>query len=173
MRHPLFGIMFLYGNKEDIDLNLNTKKKIKAAGVVLFVIYILVLIYFLFFAEEYGRVSYTTRDYQYNLVPFLEIRRFWIYRNQVGTFAMLSNIFGNVVGFIPFGLIPPIISRNSRSFFFITFSGLTLSLFVEVTQLISRAGCFDVDDLILNTLGTAIGYILFAIAHKIYRTGRK
>lgn len=154
-------------------MKLNTKRKIKAAGVVLFVIYMLALVYFLFFAEEYGRVSYAARNYQYNLVPFHEIRRFWVYRERVGIFAMLSNIFGNVVGFIPFGLILPIISRNSRSFFFITFSGLTLSFFVEVTQLISKVGCFDVDDMILNTLGAAIGYILFTIAHKIYRTGRK
>ena len=35
------------------------------------------------------------------------------------------------------------------------------SLLVELTQLIARTGSFDVDDLILNTFGGLIGYILY------------
>lgn len=136
---------------------------------VLFVIYILALIYFLFFAERYGQMSFEERKYHYNLVLFQEIKRFWNYRNQLGTLAVTANLFGNVAGFIPFGFIPPLISRNARGFFFITFSGFALSLCVETAQLITKLGCFDVDDLVMNTLGTAIGYLAFAGCHHVYK----
>ena len=59
-----------------------TKKKIRIAGVVLFFLYLVVLTYFLFFSEKYGRTA--EREFSYNLTPFLEIRRFWNYREILG-----------------------------------------------------------------------------------------
>jgi glycopeptide antibiotics resistance protein len=38
-----------------------------------------------------------------------------------------------------------------------------LSLCIEMVQLLSKVGSLDVDDLILNTLGGVVGYILFVI----------
>ena len=156
-------------------MNRETKKKIKTAGAVLFVLYILALIYFLFFADRYGQRAFAEREYHYNLVLFTEIRRFWTYREQLGFLAVAANLLGNVVGFMPFGMILPLISRNARGFFFITFSGFTLSLCVEVTQLMTKLGSFDVDDLLMNTLGAAAGYLIFAVCHGIYdkKRGRK
>lgn len=136
---------------------------------MLFLLYVLLLVYFLFFFEEYGRVAAEERAYQYNLIPFLEIRRFWIYREQLGMLAVVSNIFGNVIGFIPYGFILPVIAHKCRSGFFIILSGFSLSLVVEVVQLVTKVGCFDVDDLILNTLGAAIGYGIFAVCNYLRR----
>ena len=62
--------------------------------------------------KEYGRAAEAQRVYRYNLIPFVEIRRFWIYREQLGTFAVFSNIFGNVIGFLPFGFILPVFSEE-------------------------------------------------------------
>ena len=61
-----------------------TKRMIRALGTVLFILYVLALIYFLFFSEEYGRIAMEEREYRYNLIPFVEIRRFWVYRKQLG-----------------------------------------------------------------------------------------
>lgn len=140
---------------------------IRRMGILLFVLYVLLLIYFLFFSEGYGRVAEVQQAYRYNLVPFVEIRRFWIYRKQLGTFAVFSNIFGNVIGFLPFGFILPVIFRRMNSGFLICISGFLLSLTVEVIQLITKVGCFDVDDMILNTLGAVFGYVLFRICNHI------
>ena len=146
-----------------------TKTLIRLTGILLFILYVLLLIYFLFFSEEYGRAAEVQQEYRYNLVPFVEIRRFWIYRKQLGTFAVFSNIFGNVIGFLPFGFILPVIFRRMNSGFLICISGFILSLTVEVIQLITKVGCFDVDDLILNTLGAVLGYVLFVICNHIRR----
>lgn len=40
-----------------------------------------------------------------------------------------------------------------RSFWATAVNSLALSLLVETFQLLTRVGCFDVDDLVLNTLG--------------------
>ena len=109
------------------------------------------------------------RGYRYNLMPFVEIRRFWKYRDQLGNFAVFSNIFGNVIGFLPWGFILPIIFRRMDRAFLIFLSGFLLSLIVEVIQLISKVGCFDVDDLILNSLGAVLGYVFFVICDHIRR----
>ena len=60
-------------------------------GWCIFVVYLLSLAYFLFFAEATGR-TFTERNYQYNLIPFHEIRRFLIYRRQLGTAAVALNL---------------------------------------------------------------------------------
>ena len=147
----------------------STKRKIKHIGVMLFLLYVLLLVYFLFFSEEYGRTVTEERLYRYNLVPFVEIRRFWVYRDQLGMFAVFTNIFGNVIGFIPYGFILPVITHRCRNGFFIILSGFALSLTVETIQLVTRSGCFDVDDLILNTLGAAMGYLIFAVCDHLRR----
>lgn len=151
----------------------NLKKKIKTVGAVLFVLYIFALVYFLFFSEGYGRGNSAEHVYRYNLVPFREIRRFWVYRQKLGIVATFSNLAGNIIGFIPFGLFLPLLRRNTRNLFFIGAAGLMVSLIVECIQLVSKVGCFDVDDLILNTLGAIIGYMIFCICNAVYKRIRR
>ena len=146
-----------------------TKNMIRRMGILLFILYVLLLVYFLFFSEEYGRAARIEQGYRYNLIPFVEIRRFWKYREQLGWLAVFSNLLGNVLGFIPFGLILPVIHRGMRSGFLIVLSGFGLSLCVETIQLVTMVGCFDVDDLILNTFGAAVGYMVFAVCDRLRR----
>ena len=51
------------------------KAKFRFLGQVLFTLYILILCYFLFFAEGFGR-GMAVETHGYNTVPFLEIRRY-------------------------------------------------------------------------------------------------
>lgn len=143
-------------------------KIIRRISWVLFIFYILGLIYFMFLSEAYGR-TIADRSYHYNLIPFKELKRFITYRKSLGTFAVVSNIFGNIIGFIPFGYILAIISKKRRKFSVIGLLSFQLSLSIEILQLLLKVGSFDVDDLMLNTLGGLIGYLLFWISNKIRR----
>ncbi len=134
-------------------------------GRVLFVIYLAGLCYFLFFAENYGR-EFGQGNYRYNLVPFREIERFWKYREVLGIYSFY-NLAGNILGFVPAGFFIPILWKKRRGFLFTVCITFEMSLLVETLQLIFRVGSFDVDDLILNTLGGVLGYFLLKI------TGRK
>ncbi|MDD3339539.1 MAG: VanZ family protein [Lachnospiraceae bacterium] len=151
-------------------MKANTKKYIRVAGRVLFVLYILLLAYFLFFAEWYGRGMRVEGEYHYNLHLFREISRYWKYQERLGFMAVFLNLAGNVIGFIPLGFILPVIHHRYKHIWLVTLLGFTFSLFVETIQLFVRVGSFDVDDMLLNTLGTVIGYICFLICDRIRRS---
>lgn len=58
-----------------------------------------------------------------------------------------------------------------RSGWLIVLAGFGLSVTVEVIQLITKVGCFDVDDMILNTAGRLLDICFFICDHlrrKIY-----
>ena len=148
-------------------MKAKNKKRIRALGKVLFVLYIAFLFYFLLLSDWYGR-SGEMREYHYNFILFKEIKRFWIYREQLGTFAVASNLLGNVLIFVPFGFFMPMASRY-RSFFTTVFYSFGLSLCVETFQLITKVGSFDVDDLLLNTIGGLAGYVIFVICAAVRR----
>lgn len=123
----------------------------------MFITYLIILCYFLFFSEEMGR-TYYERSYHYNLVPLREIKRFLQYWKVLGIGTVMINLVGNVVAFMPFGMFLPLFWERCRRFWRTALYGFELSLFVEIQQLIFKVGSFDVDDLILNTIGAAAGF---------------
>lgn len=129
---------------------------------IAFIMYIVGLCYFLFFAEMFGR-THVSGEYQYNLELFREIKRFWTYRESLGFKAVFLNIWGNIIGFIPFGLLLPVLFPKVKNIILVLIITFLLSLCIEVIQLIFKVGCFDVDDLLLNTLGGLMGYVIFSI----------
>ncbi len=155
--------------RESLAVPFSSGFRIRQTVGCLLVFYMLVLMYFLLFSERYGRIADSGAVYHYNLIPFAEIRRFWTYREQLGSFAFYTNLWGNVAGFFPFGFLLPAVCRGMRSGFLILLSGLTLSLCAEAIQLVTKVGCFDVDDLILNTLGAFLGYLAFVLCSRLRR----
>ncbi|ABX43825.1 VanZ family protein [Lachnoclostridium phytofermentans ISDg] len=139
---------------------------------ILFLVYLACLSYFLFFSERYGRTD-SSNGYRYNLVLFREIKRFYTYRKEVGLEGFLVNMVGNVVAFMPFGFCLPMISLKRRGFFSILFWSFGLSLTIETIQLLYQIGTFDVDDLLLNTIGGVLGYISYKIMLAIYLVYRR
>ncbi|MDD2959228.1 MAG: VanZ family protein [Lachnospiraceae bacterium] len=148
-------------------MKVRTAKRIRAVGGILFLIYMILLIYFLFFAESYGRGG--AGEYRYNLIPLREINRFIRYPDVLGMRAVIVNLAGNVIGFLPFGAILPVLRKPMRSLWKITLLSFEFSAAIEVMQLITRVGSFDVDDIILNTAGGILGYLIFALCNRLRR----
>ena len=63
-------------------------------------------------------------------------------------------------------LFLPFLSQKNRSFAYVTLISFEFSLLIECIQLVSKVGSFDVDDMILNTLGGSLGYLCFWVARK-------
>ena len=144
------------------------KHRHRILGAVLFVLYLVLLTYFLFFAEEMGRSPDARAEYSYNLTLFKEIRRFLLYRNILGWRAVFLNIFGNVLAFMPFGFFLPVIWERTRHWYITVILSFAMSLLVETMQLVGKVGSFDVDDLLLNTIGGFAGYIIFVLARDVW-----
>lgn len=139
-------------------------RKIRYSCVVFFLIYLVALIYFLLFSEGFYReLGY--EDYKYNLQLGREILRAWNNREILGFGYVVLNLGGNFLGFVPMGMLLPAISRNLQKFWKTVILVFLFSGMVECIQLAYRVGCFDVDDLLLNTLGGAIGYLIFRLVY--------
>ena len=111
--------------------------------------------------------SNSQAEYAYNLELFREIRRFIVYREQLGWKAVVLNLGGNVVGFMPFGFILPVVSRRGRTWYNTFLLGFFLSLCIESTQLVFKVGSFDVDDLLLNTVGGILGFLSYKAVQEV------
>lgn len=147
--------------------------KLKTFSRILFVFYIISALYFMLFSEAMGR-NIHSETYRYNLVLFKEINRYISNAETLGFWAVFLNLIGNVICFIPFGIILPMASRRFRKLYRVIFLMLGFSLFVELMQLVFKIGAFDVDDLLLNVVGAFIGYIIYFFGNvKMNSRGRK
>ena len=83
--------------------------------------------------------------------------------------AFFIYIVGNVLCFVPFGFILPIISRRGKHWYNTFLLSFLFSLGIETVQLVFKVGSFDVDDMFLNTVGGITGYLLVMIVTGIER----
>lgn len=74
----------------------------------------------------------------------------------------MVNLFGNIIPFMPIGLLTPFVFRSisgQKALILGVVTGLTF----EVMEVVFRVGIFDVDDVILNAFGVILGYGLFVM----------
>ena len=104
------------------------------------------------------------------LTPFYTVRTFLdVVLHSPGHpeyWLCLTNLLGNVFLFIPAGYLLPRIFKKFRPFWRFFLNGLLLLIAVELTQLFTLLGVFDVDDLILNMAGFCIGYLAYFLFRK-------
>ena len=144
------------------------KKKRNVKMWVCFLAYLLLLGYVLFYGSWFGREDHA--EYRYNLTLFQEIGRYYWVGVRFGSWNLfLWNVVGNVCVFIPFGIFLPKLFKRCRNMLLVTLLSLELSLVVEVIQLMTRVGSFDVDDLLLNTIGGMLGYLIYKICSVVAR----
>lgn len=127
----------------------------------LFVIYCALMLWLLFARPGYTEGIPYGQQLKMNLLPFETILRFLrLLQNDSPELVRhaVINLFGNIIMFIPLGFcLSAIWSRLRRLWKVLLVTALIIAL-VELTQLFTLVGSCDVDDLILNVLGAAIGY---------------
>jgi len=79
------------------------------------------------------------------------------------------NLVGNVILFVPFGLLLPGLFEKFRSFFPFFLGCLGAIVLVEITQILLLVGFLDIDDVILNMAGFCIGYGVYKLFLRIRR----
>lgn len=115
--------------------------------------YTIFLLYLMFFGM--GRLQY--EDNIVRIKPI--VSTVWFIQETISWLDIIRIVLGNVVMFIPFGFLGWIFPqlKNLKSLI-ITF--VSAILIVEALQYFSRLGVFDVDDVLLNTFGVFLGFLI-------------
>jgi glycopeptide antibiotics resistance protein len=121
-----------------------------------------------YFANEYKHYSVRSGWKKANTVPFATINLYKKGLERHNTTAEY-NLLGNLIGFIPFGILLPLFWPWFRHGVKMLLAGFMLSLGFETLQLLTGLGVWDVDDLLLNTAGTVAGYVLFFVMMKFVK----
>ena len=136
------------------DIIINKKKIVLYRDILslLSIMYILML-YFLLLSTEFAASGV-------NLIPFREMSRY-----SIGSKSFFYNVIGNIALFIPFGFIVSDFVKG-RKIIHVVIPSFVTSLTAELIQFqIGRA--FDVDDIILNTMGALIGFMIYISLQQI------
>ena len=118
-----------------------------------------------FFLHEYGWKKLRQSWHHANLIPLKSIKLYLTTKDQ--DVNPLTNLLGNIVGFVPLGFLLPLLFIKLRSFIRTIAIVFSIRLGFETFQLVTDLGYFDVDDLLLNTIGGMIGYLAFALVKKM------
>lgn len=103
-----------------------------------------------------------------NLIPFKVFSQthYEVFVNKNINYFLI-NFLGNIILFIPFGILIPLLWKLSGKKAVLI--GFLFSLFIETCQLFLARGT-DVDDLMLNTFGAFLGVIIFKLLQKFIKT---
>ena len=120
------------------------------------------IIYLLLLYQLVTNVDFNSSHGGFNIIPFKEITRY-----ELSSTQFYINVVGNVLLFVPFGYIVASYIRPKKIWTNMLIA-IIVSSTIELVQLrIGRS--FDVDDILLNTLGCIIGFLIFVAWQAIER----
>lgn len=133
--------------------------------------YLTILSYLVFIADDrYVRMKFFFEGLKngnafscglINVIPFKTISSYFVNYKYFGMKLLVINILGNVVVFMPFGLLLAALTKAKYKFFEVLYYSVMLSTAIEAIQNLTKVGVFDVDDIILNTIGGILGYLIY------------
>lgn len=134
-------------------MNINKKQKscIHALSVFFLLTYVIIILEIAIFSREPGS-------------------RNGICMRLFGTWGdneqMQAYVIENILLFIPFGFLFPLaFNRLRRRYTILT--ALVMSVFIEVVQLIAKCGFCQLDDVVMNVLGSGVGLSVYIIMNRI------
>ena len=168
---PIFAIVITMIVEIKKEKDIQEKSKIRNFWLkILFIIYCLLLITVLFLNNEYrmgGFENISTFSKEHfetsNIIPFSTIIGYisGTISNDFNTSIVIINLVTNLLLFASMGFFIPILFqdkiKNIKQFIAMI---IILTLLVEILQFITYRGSTDIDDIILNTIGASIVYML-------------
>lgn len=147
------------------------RKLFASLSYIIFTVYTIFAIYLLFLSpyRQSAHTRFETSGVAYNLVPFKTIHDYIRASDHINFDAWFSNLAGNVLVFMPLGFFLPLLFTKFMTFWRTTLVVMGSTLSVELLQYGLKVGSLDVDDIILNTVGGIIGYIVYKVIYFLFR----
>ncbi|MEE0884264.1 MAG: VanZ family protein, partial [Faecalimonas sp.] len=83
------------------------------------------------------------------------------------------NIILNIMMFVPFGFLLPLVSKKFQVFWKTYLAGFLFTFLIEMTQLLFNLGICELDDFMNNTVGAMIGYGFYRLFMFIVKKWKK
>jgi len=132
---------------------------LKKSYKIIIIPYTLLLLYLMFWGM--GRFQY--EDNQITVEPIFSTIEF--IHNTIEWKHIVIIVLGNIVMFIPFGFLGWIFPRL-KDLKALIYTFISFIVMIEALQYFTRMGIFEVDDVILNTFGTYLGWLLCRLVEK-------
>lgn len=167
MRHVICAVIFLI-----VVLSLSVRafavwrSNIKKALLFLaLAVYGAACVYALFCLKLDASTGYSYTEYlnyMHNLIPFKSFYVFFFlaYKSSRMIHLFLMNLVGPILLYLPWGFLAPLCwerLQKRREFLRTTIIGITV---IECIQLFATLGIFDIEDILLGTLGAFLGYCI-------------
>ena len=142
-----------------------------------FITYCLLLFAILFLRGIGGHYDFSRYPYwrriwdRTNLIPFSTIREQldYVVHSTYNRRVAIWNLAANLLLFAPMGTFLPMLWTKLRRFGSCLRLWTGMILTIEIAQLLTLQGSFDIDDVILNTLGFFIGFCVFLLINRLTR----
>ena len=139
----------------------------------IFFLYLLLLIRVIVFKYSFSQLAEISAGWEGRVIArglrtanFTPLKTIKMYIRYWGRLNSFENLFGNVVCFVPYGFFMPLLQEKCRRWWVLALNALFLVCGIELFQLVTGFGAFDVDDIFLNCLGALFGYLLFRVVRK-------
>lgn len=147
------------------------RKALLILTTVLLLAYLAILLRFILFKDSYQYLhnhfsngfSWYLIEKKYTTANFIPFATIYYYLSGQDTTGTWSNLLGNIVLFIPFGFIVPVLLPKIKHITQIFIAAFLTSLFFEMLQLLLALGTFDIDDCILNSIGAITGFLIYSV----------
>lgn len=156
---------------------INKRKTMKRTFLFFFAAYLLLILTFTLFDPAFGRdrqvrfvfsnkaLLKNSLENALNIIPFRTISMYLsaLYTRSFSLPVIATNLFGNLVAFMPLGLFLPMFFRKCEKLVYFLLTTSLIVLCVETLQFLFIVGFCDIDDLILNVSGACAAYAVLRI----------
>ena len=138
------------------------------AGVWLFAFYLILILMLTTFRDTYFPWQI---DFHFSRplsdINLIFMKETWKLIYAPSRLDFFYNSFGNILCFVPFGILFPIVFSKKAAFIKTAILGMLTSIGIEMLQFFLATGVSDIDDVFFNTCGAVIGYGIYKFFQKL------
>lgn len=161
-----FGNSDLIQNEMD-NITIFKNKLLRYFIGTIFVVYCIFLILVLINPHKSGELIQISRDngswfgLTVNIIPFKTIIYYLTIGHKINSDIIIRNLLGKVLLFVPWGVLLPFLFQKAKNFKNAILITITVTIIIQVLRIILPIGIADIDNIILYTIGSIVGFCLY------------
>lgn len=164
-----------FGDQDGLSKDLNhsfskTQKVFNIFFKTSWYIYILILTKILLISS---RRLFLPHHSAYSFLPLKQISEYLFNFNRYNFDIWFVNLFGNIIFFMPFGFLLPLVYNKGKTIKSSIIITVLVSSTVEILQYILHVGILDIDDVLLNVIGSIIGLTIYKLFMSVLNSTNK